>query len=188
MNQNLFEIFRRARRREIEHRHPVHRRLHVELCIAQVGEHRQVELLEKSLQFGGGAGAWIDTHADDGNEGMFVAHRFLGQQDLEEMACRQHVEERRLNRDEDPIDLFDDRVERFSVQGCRRVENDVRRPFRWFGGLSRLDFPAADLRQDRWPQVQPVARGLLPIDVAEHHPMAAAREMAGQIDGQRGLS
>jgi hypothetical protein len=58
------------------------------------------------------------------------------------VAGREDVEERRLHRNEDPIDLLDDRVERLAVQACRRVEDDVRGALRWAavfpGSISQL--------------------------------------------------
>jgi hypothetical protein len=52
------------------------------------------------------------------------------------------------------------------------------------GAMSQLRIGGSALRA----QLQPFARGLLAVDVAEHDAVALAREVAGEVGRQRGLA
>ena len=66
--------------------------LHVSLGIAQVGQHRELVLREEALEPSRGARPRIDTHPDDGNEGVLLAHRLFLEQFFEKALRREDIE------------------------------------------------------------------------------------------------
>jgi hypothetical protein len=105
-----------------------------------------------------------------------------------ELSCRQYVENRRLQRHDDAFYQLEYMPQLFAMQACRGVKDDVGgvlgRPCRLLG----LYVPAGDARQGRRAQLEPLARRLLAVDVAEHDAIAALREPCRQVSCQRGFA
>src|SRR5438093_512185 len=74
------------------------------------------------------------------------------------------------------------------VQPRRRVEHRMRRALGQAHDVVAAHFPAADLRHALRPVLQPVARRLLAIHVAQHLRMPLPRQRAGDIGRQRALA
>src|SRR5205085_5257245 len=68
------------------------------------------------------------------------------------------------------------------------VQHDVRRALGRLGQLVFAHVPARDAARRGGPEPQPQARGLLAVGVAQHHRAALAREVTGDVGGERRLA
>ena len=164
------------------------RGLHIGLGIAQVSEDRQVVLSEETFEFRRCTGAGIDAHADHGDEGLVLAHDFLGEQGFKKLARRQDIEQGRLHRHDDPAHGFEHTIKQLAVQAGGGIEDDVRGAGRRTRRLPVADIPTGDRRHGSGAHPEPGTRRLLAIHVTEHHLSALMREIASEVGGQRGFA
>ncbi len=74
------------------------------------------------------------------------------------------------------------------MQAGRCVQNHVAHALGRLDRVAALHVPPLNRRQTGRPDGEPAARRLLPIHIAKHHAMAAARQIAGGIAGHRTLA
>jgi len=166
----------------------VRRQVHVVLRVAQIARYRQAEAGDETGELVGGARAWIDPHADQAHRVLEAAClREARAQIGEEAAGCDRIEHRRLQRDDDAIGHAHDVGEAAPLDLRGRIEHDVRDAARR-ARHAVVDLPGADRRGLRRAQLQPMTRGLLRIEVAQHGRASVGCEIAGQVRGERRLS
>src|SRR5664279_1858265 len=182
----LLAVALEACRRDVPQRQAVGGEVDVVLRVAQEAEQRHVDALQERAQLVGQDRALAGAHADHGRLHLGAAP--MREQLVDEFVRRVDVEDARLERDQDLVGELHHLVEALAVQAGGRVEDDVGRSPGRADDVAFGDLPGGDPRQPFGTQAQPGARRLLPVDVAEHHGVAARREVAREVRRQRRLA
>src|SRR5438093_3395274 len=182
----LLDIALDAARRHVPQREAARGQVHVVLRVAQEAEHRHIERAEELLQVLGGDEAFARPHAHESDRDLVGAPVRL--HFAQEVVRGFDVEQARLQRHHELVGDLQHLVQAPVVQPRRRVEHRMRRALGQAHDVVAAHFPAADLRHALRPVLQPVARRLLAIHVAQHHRMPLPRQRAGDIGRQRALA
>ena len=183
-SQSVLAIAFGAAQRQIENGHAALDGLHIQLGFAQLRHQRHIVRLQEGFQLRGDLGAGVDAHADHADRHFVAPHRFHFRQLLEKLAAGPHVECRRHQRHHYLVNRAQCVFQCLAMQPGRGVEYRDPGAFGRARDFVVADVPAADLRQLRRAQLQPVAAGLLAVDVAEHRALFLPCEPRGEMCSQ----